>query len=148
MTMFFSRACEVFYLLYLSLRKQNTTPPTSEEMGTLLFRASESKLLPLLMLGVAGISLWWFAFGRGGDNFGDVHQRWATLIQILSTDRLAWTFLVDSAIFALFQGALVPDDMARRKFSDPRVKNVATFVPFFGIIFYFLVRPKFDEVQS
>ncbi|KAJ8902582.1 hypothetical protein NDN08_006983 [Rhodosorus marinus] len=137
-----------FYLLYLALRKENTVPPTREEMGTVLFRASESKLLPLLMLGVAGISLWWSAFGRGGDNFGDIHQRWTALIQILSTDRLAWTFLLDSAIFALFQGALVPDDMARRKFSDPTVKNIASFVPFFGIIFYLLVRPKFDEVQS
>ena len=46
--------------------------------------------------------------------FGDLAARTASLGELLSYDRLGSSFVVDLALFALFQGWLVDDDLRRR----------------------------------
>lgn len=53
----------------------------------------------------------WGAVGRGAE-YGDLATRWSALVDMAThTDRLAHSFLIDSATFWAFQGWLVPDDM-------------------------------------
>ena len=55
---------------------------------------------------------------------------------------------VDSLVFWMFQGWLVPDDMKRRKFDNSAALSVARAVPFFGLVYYLLVRPPLPETEA
>jgi len=138
----------VFYMLYLALRVQNRSPPTKEERDTTLMRVAESKYLPIAMVASAAICLLWSAFGRPGGEFGGLAQRWEALVTIVNEDRLAVTFVIDCALYALLQGALVADDMARRGFNDKVAQVVAAVVPYFGLAYYFWVRPPLREPEE
>jgi len=69
----------------------------------------------------------------------------------LSIDRVGSSFIVDLIIFGLFQGWLVDDDLRRRGIvldegsADGKIqllRNVAKFVPFFGLAAYLTLRPN------
>eukprot|EP00188_Purpureofilum_apyrenoidigerum_P003548 Plantae.Rhodophyta-Purpureofilum_apyrenoidigerum.ctg37512.p2 GENE.Plantae.Rhodophyta-Purpureofilum_apyrenoidigerum.ctg37512~~Plantae.Rhodophyta-Purpureofilum_apyrenoidigerum.ctg37512.p2 ORF type:complete len:169 (+),score=31.18 Plantae.Rhodophyta-Purpureofilum_apyrenoidigerum.ctg37512:76-582(+) len=138
----------VFYMLYLALRVQNRSPPTKQERDTTLMRVAESKYLPISMVVSAGICLLWAAFGRPDGDFGEIAARWDALVSIVNQDRLAVTFVIDCALYALLQGALVPDDMARRGFKDNFAQIVAAVVPYFGLAYYFWVRPPLKDLEE
>eukprot|EP00544_Gedaniella_sp_CCMP2646_P004307 CAMPEP_0202492340 /NCGR_PEP_ID=MMETSP1361-20130828/9092_1 /ASSEMBLY_ACC=CAM_ASM_000849 /TAXON_ID=210615 /ORGANISM="Staurosira complex sp., Strain CCMP2646" /LENGTH=565 /DNA_ID=CAMNT_0049122535 /DNA_START=267 /DNA_END=1964 /DNA_ORIENTATION=+ len=98
------------------------------------------------LLGFVGTgSIAWGALARQAD-FGGWSERVTSFWQLMSIDRVGSSFLVDLAIFALFQGWLVDDDMRRRgicvdKGEEAILRNVAKFVPFFGMAFYMIRRP-------
>jgi hypothetical protein len=62
----------------------------------------------------------------------------------------AFSFAVDYAVFALFQGALVPADAARRGADAASASALAArFVPFFGLVAWLLTRPALvDDVAK
>jgi hypothetical protein len=139
----------VFYLPYLGLRSSSpagaATAAESEPAKAL--EIAESKWWPLAMTGVFLASLAWGAFARGAE-YGDVSTRVAALVEMAThSDRLAHSFAVDGSVFWLFQGWLVPDDMRRRSFSDQTAELVARAVPFFGLVYYLLVRPPLPAEQ-
>ena len=97
------------------------------------------------MVGVGSVG--WGLFGRF-DEFGDLPTRWASLGALLSGDRLGASFVVDLVLFALFQGWLVDDDLARRGVGAagsptdrPTLRAMAKYVPFLGLCSYALLRP-------
>merc|ERR1712157_378758 len=101
----------------------------------------ESRLLAPILGGVGTFSIFWAFFGRM-DLFAN--DRYATFIDLLSVDRVGSSFIVDLVIFALFQGWLVDDDLRRRAIPDEDqilLRNVAKFVPFFGLAYYIFNRP-------
>ena len=128
----------VFYLPWLALRRSQQTPPSSPL--TPIERGMESKVLPVLLVGVVILSAFWAAFGR--PEFGDWSLRWLDLQQTLSRDRLAYSFAIDLATFWLFQACLVEDDMARRNCENPAMLWLARIVPFFGLAAYLYARPQ------
>mmetsp|Transcript_21121 Transcript_21121/g.20285 ORF Transcript_21121/g.20285 Transcript_21121/m.20285 type:complete len:182 (-) Transcript_21121:58-603(-) len=116
--------------------------------------------------GTLGItSIFWALFARY-DEFGDFHQRFASLIDLLSIDRVGSSFVVDLIIFGLFQCWFIDDDWTRRQqtpieqttTSDNIDDNnndaqvllpmIGKFVPFFGLAIYLTFRPSlptYDE---
>ena len=82
--------------------------------------------------------------------------RWTEFGTLVSTDRLTCSFLVDFVFLAGLQGWLVSADIERRedgtiatsegeegvggdKLAD--LGNVARYIPFFGLVYYFFYRP-------
>ena len=73
-------------------------------------------------------------------------------MDLLSIDRVGSSFIVDLAIFALFQGWLVDDDMRRRGIDIDAgemagLRTIAKFIPFFGMAAYLTARPQLPEKQ-
>jgi len=105
------------------------------------------------LLGFMGTgSIAWGALAREAD-FGGWSERVSSFWQLMSIDRVGSSFLVDLAIFALFQGWLVDDDMRRRGIlidegEASALRNVAKFVPFFGMAAYMVLRPTFSSRQD
>ncbi|CAK0903085.1 unnamed protein product, partial [Prorocentrum cordatum] len=134
-----------FYLPYLVLR-------TPEKEGAVVYRedleptealVSESRLLGPLLAVVGTGAVYWGFFAR--PEYGDVPTRWASLVALLSGDRLGSSFVVDLALFALFQGWLVDDDLRRRGAAPGDYAGLAAFakyVPFLGLCGYLLLRPE------
>ncbi|KAF3890335.1 MULTISPECIES: hypothetical protein [Nostocales] len=128
----------VFYLPWLAIRQPNTQPP-KDSLNT-LEKIAESRAFPLVLTGVVVASLAWAMLAR--PEFGNLTARWTSLIKILSTDRLAYSFLIDFVVFWIFQSWLVPDDMARRHWQDPTILWIVRFVPFVGLVVFLLRRPS------
>lgn len=133
-----------FLLPYLFLR----TPETSVEVyredidGELQAKVAEWRPLGPMLGGVGTLSIWWFFFGR--PEFGELSERYASFMDLLSIDRVGSSFLVDLVIFAVFQSWFVDDDLQRRgvgKDELPLLRNTAKYVPFFGLASYLTARP-------
>ncbi|VEU34051.1 unnamed protein product [Pseudo-nitzschia multistriata] len=134
-----------FLLPYLATRsvEDNGTESVAipAEEITPVIKATDSKILGLAMGLVGTGSIAWGLFARF-DDFGDISTRYASLIDLLSIDRVGSSFLVDLAIFGLFQGWLVEDDAKRRGMDpDSLLAKAAKYVPFFGLVSYLTLRP-------
>jgi hypothetical protein len=128
----------LFFLPWLGLRQPNPQVPTtplsfSEKIG-------ESRIFPSVLAVVFVVSLVWGVFAR--PEYGDLITRWEALLNLLFTDRLAYSFLIDMLVFWLFQSWLVKDDMARRQWHNEKVLWLVRLLPFWGLIIYFWQRPS------
>jgi hypothetical protein len=103
----------------------------------------ESKLFPLFFGFIGLISIYWAVNGRA-DAFGDLSTRLESFKEIVGKDRLTFSFLIDFAYFAVFQGWLIDDDLARREDSGNKdlLAALGKYVPFFGLLGYLTLRPK------
>jgi hypothetical protein len=140
-----------FFLPYLVLRSNEPTSETMklyrQDLG-LIATITESPWWGIVLGGVGIESILWGIWGRLVE-FGGWNDRWTSYLDLLSTDRVGSSFLVDLVIFALFQGWLVDDDWLRRQ---PKQKSasgndavlllVAKYVPFFGLAAYLALRPS------
>ncbi|PSN18284.1 hypothetical protein C7271_13345 [filamentous cyanobacterium CCP5] len=134
----------VFYLPWLALRHPHSIPP-GRPLG-IPERLGESRLLPLVLLGIVILSGFWAVAAR--PEFGAWGQRWEAFTDLLSRDRLAYSFICDGLLFWVFQGWLVPDDMARRQWHRPTALWTARLVPLVGLAVYLLWRPSIGPSQE
>jgi len=134
-----------FYLPYLANRPSE---PASggvvyqEDLDPLEAQISESRALGPLLATVGIGAVLWGLWAR--PEFGDLPTRWASLITLLSGDRLGTSFVVDLVLFAFFQGWLIDDDLKRRGVAPEEagvLRAVAKFVPFLGLCAYLVFRP-------
>lgn len=137
----------VFYLPMLAIRTPRTPADraASEALPlTPLQRLAESKLIAAVVgIAVPLLALGWLGYGRAElvPTTG-LEARVSALVNLVQTDRLAFSFFVDYLVFAAFQGALVQDD-ARRRGVDVQAAGVraAQYVPFAGLVGWLLTRP-------
>ena len=144
-----------FFLPYLAFRSSEDDEIKEtiykEDMGSVQATIGEWRPLGAFLGAVGTTSIGWAFLAR--PEFGDFAQRYASFLELLSVDRVGSSFLVDLVIFALFQGWFVDDDMKRRGVVVNEMvplKNVAKFLPFFGLALYLSFRPELpskDEAQ-
>jgi hypothetical protein len=141
-----------FFLPYLVSRSTEMETNVTREDLSAVSRATESRWFSLVMGLVGTGSMVWAIFARP-DEFGNIQERYSSLITLLSIDRVGSSFVVDLAIFALFQGWMVDDDLKRRGVDVKSVNTVlprllyqvAKYVPFFGMVTYLTCRPSFPS---
>ena len=144
-----------FLLPYLALRTSEDLVSgeaiSKGDLATVESTLGEFRGLGTIMGAVGTLSIAWFFGGR--PEFGGFGERSASFIDLLSIDRVGSSFIVDLVIFALFQGWLVDDDMRRRGVNVnggelARLRGVAKFVPFFGLVAYLSLRPQLPQTMS
>jgi hypothetical protein len=119
---------------------------TKVELSAPASVGGESHILGALMAFVGSGSIVWFFLGRAHEYGSDFAVRYASFRDLLSVDRVGSSFVVDLAIFGLFQGWLVDDDLKRRGVVDGGIlAALAKFVPFFGMAAYLVFRPSLPE---
>jgi hypothetical protein len=141
------------YLPYLinrtSERDKNQSRIYSKSLSK-IEEIGESKITPIILCGLGVTCLYWCVSGRY-DDYGDWSTRLSSYVDLVSNDRLSFSFLIDIIYFALFQGWLIDDDLLRREnVSDSKqfqLKLLGKFVPFFGFIYYLLSRPALKSQQ-
>lgn len=141
-----------FLLPYLATRTsepENQPVVTKADLPAPARIAGESPVLGALMAFVGTGSIAWFFLGRAQEYGSDFAVRYASFVDLLSIDRVGSSFLVDLALFALFQGWLVEDDLKRRGLEDGgSVAAVGKYVPFFGMAAYLILRPTLPEGEE
>ncbi|KAL7554525.1 hypothetical protein ACHAWF_017985 [Thalassiosira exigua] len=153
-----------FLLPYLFLRTSEPRGDVTEERkvvyaedidGAVQSAVGEWRPLGLALGGVGIASILWALFARQEEFGADFGGRCASFADLLSVDRVGSSFLVDLAIFALFQGWFVDDDLRRRGILIEEgvvvgegesnnlevLRNVAKYVPFLGLAAYLTLRP-------
>ena len=129
-----------FLLPYLATRTSEKEEDVYFEDLSPVTSVTESKALPLLLTGVGSGSIVWGFLARY-DQFGGLQERYASLIDLLSIDRVGASFVVDLLIFAAFQGWFIDDDIKRRRMdADSWLGKAGKFVPFFGMAVYLTFR--------
>ena len=129
-----------FLLPFLATRSNEQSGIVYREDLSPVAQATESRLLGVAMASVGTGAFFWASFARM-DNFGGWSERLPSFLELLSIDRVGSSFLVDFAIFAVFQGWLVDDDLKRRNMSnDNALATAAKFIPFFGLALYLTFR--------
>ncbi len=124
--------------------------------GSLQRKIAEWRPLGIVLGGVGALSIVWALFAR--DDFGRFDERYSSFLDLLSIDRVGSSFIVDLVIFALFQSWFVDDDLERRGVERAQVevesgnssgvrefeilRNVAKYIPFFGLAVYLSLRPS------
>ncbi len=136
-----------FLLPYLAFRSSEKKEVKEtiflEDIESVQATISEWKPLGAFLGSVGTASVAWAFLAR--PEFGDLNERLTSFSELLSIDRVGTSFLVDLAIFALFQGWFVDDDMKRRGVPSgemEKLKNIAKFIPFFGLAYYLTARPQ------
>ncbi|KAL7490930.1 hypothetical protein ACHAWT_000474 [Skeletonema menzelii] len=117
--------------------------------GELQAKVSEWRPLGGFLSAVGTASIVWSFVGR--PEFGEFTERYNSFIDLLSIDRVGSSFIVDLAIFAIFQSWFVDDDLQRRGVTDGELmglRNVAKYVPFFGLAAYITLRPELPSRNS
>mmetsp|Transcript_13652 Transcript_13652/g.27972 ORF Transcript_13652/g.27972 Transcript_13652/m.27972 type:complete len:334 (-) Transcript_13652:851-1852(-) len=142
----------LFWLPYMALREpyslsqdhSREDPPPLPSWSAPL---EQGKVFPLVILTLAAICVAWMLYGRADvyPGAGDFGLRWDQLTHLVGSGRLAFSLALDVVIFALCQGIMVDDDMARLGMDNENVKLVGRWVPFLGLIYYFWKRAEFLE---
>eukprot|EP01041_Mallomonas_annulata_P007423 gene7423-15166_t len=135
------------YLPYLAMRETDTETVTYSEL-TNVEKFGESRTVPLLFGSIGVLSIVWGCWGR--PEFGDLEVRTQSLLDVLNHSLVGSSFVIDILYFALFQGYLIDDDLKRRGVStdtsyDGSKVLIAKYLPFFGLVYYFLTRPQLKQ---
>jgi len=131
-----------FLLPYLTTRSTESRSDVSLKDLSRVAQVCESRALGPVLAGVGTGSIIWGFVGRFAE-FGELSERWSSFIDLLSIDRVGSSFIVDLAIFALFQAWFVDDDLKRRGFTSDNggLAFVGKYIPFFGMAAYLALRP-------
>jgi hypothetical protein len=129
-------------------------PLYKEELDRPALVLGEWRGLGVLLASIGIFALYWGFAGRPED-FGPPiwvsDKRMVDFTKLLNNDRVAATFVIDLWVYGIFQGWLVDDDWKRRGRSleeEKFLRNVAKFVPFFGLASYLIFRPKFPSSRE
>lgn len=84
------------------------------------------------------VSIIWALLGRADGGFGDVSDRLRFLKGYIGSERLAYAFVWDIFLYAIFQSWLIGDNLKNVKSSVEGIVSALRFVPVFGLVAYLL----------
>jgi hypothetical protein len=129
-------------------------PLYKEELDRPALVLGEWKGLGILLASIGIFAIYWGVAGRPED-FGPPiwvsDKRMVDFMKVLDSDRVASSFLVDFWVYGIFQGWLIDDDWKRRGRSleeEKFLRNVAKFIPFFGLASYLIFRPQYPSSRD
>ncbi|KAK1301331.1 hypothetical protein QJS10_CPB12g01493 [Acorus calamus] len=84
------------------------------------------------------LSVLWSLFGRGGEGFGGVFERWEFFVSYIGSERLANAFIWDIFLYTVFQPWLIGDNLQNVDEKSVGVVRRLRFVPVVGLVAYLL----------
>ena len=130
-------------LPYLALRVPNTETDLDRARAGEIDRRGIIKLVDSRWIGIslttATIVLFVYGISRG--NFADFAQQW-------QTNRFIHVMSLDFCLLTLLLPVLIPDDMERRHFDNPKLVKALSLIPLFGALYYLSIRPNLPESDS
>ncbi|GAU25493.1 hypothetical protein TSUD_218650 [Trifolium subterraneum] len=129
-----------FLIPYMAIRlndaDDDSVPKEQSSLGSVL--TNGAPLVGLIGGGVCLISLLWALFGRADANFGGIVDRWEYLVSYLGSERLAYAFIWDICLYAIFQPWLIGENLQNVQQNKVAVVKYLRYVPVVGLIAYLL----------
>lgn len=129
---------------YMAIR-QNTSPADKDKgsipLETKLDILSRGMTTGATIVGIVGaivglVSLLWFFIGRPEAVFGGLRERWEYFQSYVGSERLAYAFLWDIALYTFFQPWLIGDNLENVKIESRETLRILRFVPYVGLLAY------------
>lgn len=121
-------------LPYLAFRQPNPVFPGARDR---LLRFLDSRWLAI---GLTLMTIGLLAYGLSQGDWADFAQQW-------QTSRFIHVMSLDFCLLTLLFPAIVPDDMARRQFFQPRLLWLVNVVPLLGPLAYLILRPPLPDPE-
>lgn len=116
----------VIFIPWFALRECQPAAAVSSTSGAAVQQPPAWAPAAAGVSGVAGvISLWWALFAR--PEYGGLADRWSYFLTSSTSDRIFYAFLIDAALYIIWQAALMPKSAGKLR-----------YVPFFGLVAYWL----------
>ncbi|CAM6095161.1 unnamed protein product [Calypogeia fissa] len=95
------------------------------------------------VIGITGatvglISILWGFIGRPGGDFGGLGERWEYFLNYVGSERLAYAFLWDIALYTFFQPWLIGDNLENVRVESRESVQILRFVPYVGVVAYII----------
>lgn len=97
----------------------------------------------LSVVGITGgvvclVSALWTFFGRPDAAFGGITDRWEFFLAYIGSERLAYAFIWDICLYAIFQPWLIADNLQNVKVNSLSIVSNLRFIPVVGLVAYTL----------
>lgn len=112
----------------------NHTTPAQTQLASLM--TSGAQAVGLIGGAVCLFSVFWALLGRSDGGFGSIADRWEFLTSYLGSERLAYAFIWDICLYAVFQPWLIGDNLQNVKQSNERTVRNLRFIPVVGLVAY------------
>lgn len=137
-----------FLIPYMAIRLDNNdvpnTPREQSNLGTVM--TSGAPVVGVIGGAICFISAWWALFGRGDGGFGSWGDRWEFFVSYIGSERLAYAFIWDIFLYAIFQPWLIGDNLQNVKESNIEIVSYLRFIPVVGLVAYLLCLKDDREV--
>lgn len=129
-----------FLIPYMAIRlnESDAESPTSKPSQLGLVMTRGGPIVGLIGGGVCIISALWTIFGRMDGNFGDITERVDFLVSYLRSERLAYAFIWDIVLYAIFQPWLIGDNLQNVQETKVEIVSYLRFIPVVGLVAYLL----------
>lgn len=97
---------------------------------------SGARVVGLIGGAVCLFSVFWALFARSEGGFGSIADRWVFLASYLGSERLAYAFIWDICLYAIFQPWLIGDNLQNVKQNNERTVRNLRFIPVVGLVAY------------
>ncbi|WOL08824.1 hypothetical protein Cni_G17577 [Canna indica] len=127
-----------FLIPYMALRLNDKDEKPSyrklSQLGSLMTEGSS-------IVGVVGgivclVSVLWTFFGRPDAAVGGIAERWDFFVKYIGSERLAYAFIWDICLYAIFQPWLIGDNLQNVKESNMAIVSKLRFIPVVGLVAY------------
>ncbi|RWR86858.1 putative transmembrane protein [Cinnamomum micranthum f. kanehirae] len=129
-----------FLIPYMAIRLNDKDVDNScnklSKLGTVM--TSGAPVVGLIGGVICLISALWAFFGRGDGGFGSVPDRLEFFANYVGSERLAYAFLWDVCLYAIFQPWLIGDNMQNVKEQKVQIVSNLRFIPVVGLVVYLL----------
>lgn len=102
-----------FLIPYMAIRlnqaDEENNPRKPSQLGTVMIKGAH--IVGLIGGSVCVISILWALFGRMDGDFGGLTDRWNFLLSYLGSERLAYAFVWDIALYSIFQPWLIGENL-------------------------------------
>ncbi|KAK9676173.1 hypothetical protein RND81_11G059300 [Saponaria officinalis] len=137
-----------FLIPYMAIRlnkpDEEDNPRKLSRLGTVMIQGAH--IVGLIGGFVSLISILWGFFGRAEGDFGSVSQRWDFLLSYLGSERLAYAFIWDIVLYAIFQPWLIGENLANVQENRVVIVKYLRFVPVIGLVAYLVSLNRDEEM--
>lgn len=129
-----------FLIPYMAIRLNEAdadgTPSKRTPLGSVMINGAPG--VGLIGGAVCLLSAIWAFYGRMDGDFGNITDRWQFLVSYLGSERLAYAFVWDICLYALFQPWLIGENLQNVEKNRVGLVSYLRFIPVVGLVAYLL----------
>ncbi|XP_008801140.2 uncharacterized protein LOC103715332 [Phoenix dactylifera] len=133
-----------FLIPYMAIRLNDIdmkhSPSKPSQLGLLM--TNGASVVGMVGGTVCLVSTLWAVFGRSDVGFGGIADRWEFLERYVGSERLAYAFIWDICLYAIFQTWLIGDNLQNVKTNNEQIVRNLRFIPVVGLVAYLLSLDK------
>ncbi|MFQ6647675.1 hypothetical protein Gotur_020817 [Gossypium turneri] len=129
-----------FLIPYMAIRLNeadaDSRPSKLSRLGSVM--TNGAAVVGLIGGAICVFSAIWALYGRMDGEFVNITDRWQFLVSYLGSERLAYAFIWDICLYAVFQPWLIGENLQNVEKSKVGVVSYLRFIPVVGLVAYLL----------